>query len=232
MFPHWYSHPLLCFIHAPVGLGQRAPERWLHCHYCVLIMTASIPATCLGNVFGWKVVRSHWRCDGCLKGLCRNIVWGMGGYDPDHTLMRALAVNLRKNGSYLSQYTSINRMSGVLDENGVNYATCKELLGKFPPTCYKLQWEPSSAVHALYKFLQFAERYGHSLLEHANFFNKLQSTEHKLYLRILQARKKLRDLTKKYDIVQNNLDVFFSEDGVLRLITNNKMTRNWIGLAN
>ena len=100
----------------------------------------------------------------------------------------------------------------------------RSYLGKFPPTCYKLQWEPSSAVHALYKFLQFAERYGHSPLEHANFFNKLQSTEHKLYLRILQARKKLRDLTKKYDIVQNNLDVFFSKDGVLRLITNNKMT--------
>ena len=49
-------------------------------------------------------------------------------------------------------------------------------------------------------------------------------------LRTLQARKKLRDFIKKYDIVQDNLDLFLSEDGVLHLITSNKMTAiesNW-----
>ena len=61
-------------------------------------------------------------------------------------------------------------------------------------------------------------------MEHANFFNKLQSSETKLYLRIIQARKKLRDLIQKYDIVQDNLDFFLAEDGVMRWVTNNKMT--------
>jgi hypothetical protein len=161
---------------------------------------------------------------GISKTSVFNIARGMEDKDPDYVLMRTLAVNLKKNGSDLSQYASVIRMSGVLDENGVDYATCEELLGKFLPTCYKLQWEPSAAVHALYKFLASAERYGHSPLEHANYFNKLQTTENKVMLRTLQARKKLRDLTKKYDFVQNNLDLFFSEDGVLHLITSNKMT--------
>lgn len=153
-----------------------------------------------------------------------NIARGMVGQDPDNVLMRTLAVNLRKNGSDLAQYASVIRISSLLDEYGVDYDTGEELLGKFLSTCYKLQWEPSVAVLTLQKFLQSAERYGHSPMEHANFFNKLQSSEGKLYLRILQARKKLRDLIQKYDIVQDNLDIFLSEDGVLHWITNNKMT--------
>ena len=161
---------------------------------------------------------------GVSKASVVNIVRDMDGYDPDHILMRALAVNLRKNGSDLSQYASIIRISRLLDEYGVDYATGEELLGKFLPTCYNLHWEPSVAVHALYKFLPSAERYGHSPMDHANYFNKLQSSENKVMLRNFRARKKLRELTKKYDIVQDNLDVFFSEDGVLQLITNNKMT--------
>ncbi len=138
--------------------------------------------------------------------------------------MRTLAVNLKKNGSDLSQYASIIRISSLLEEYGVDYATGEELLGKFLPTCYKLQWEPSVAVHALRQFLASAERYGHTPMEHANFFNKLQSSETKLYLRIIQARKKLRELIQKYAIVQDNLEFFLSEDGVMRWVTNNKMT--------
>ena len=138
--------------------------------------------------------------------------------------MRALAVNLRKNGSDLSQYTSIIRMSSLLAEYGVDYATGEEILEKFLSSCYKLKWDPSDAVLTLQKFSQSAARYGHSPMEHANFFNKLQSSEAKLYLRIIQARKKLRELIQKHDIVQDNLDVFLEEDGVTRWVTNNKMT--------
>ena len=60
---------------------------------------------------------------GVSKASVVNIVRDMGGYDPDHILMRALAVNLRKNGSDLSQYASIIRISSLLDEYGVDYAT-------------------------------------------------------------------------------------------------------------
>ena len=161
---------------------------------------------------------------GISKTSVFNIVRDMGGHDPDYILMRTLAVNLRKNGSDLSQYASIIRISSLLDEYGVDYATGEELLGKFLPTCYKLQWDPSVAVHALRQFSQSAERYGHTPMEHANFFNKLQSSEAKLYLRIIQARKKLRELIQKHDIVQDNLEVFLEEDGVMRWVTNNKMT--------
>ena len=194
----------------------------------MLMMTAPIPAEIRQRVWemylGGKSFALIEDVTGVSKASVVNIVRAWVDTTPNHGLMRALAVNLRKNGSDLSQYASIIRMSSVLDENGVDYATCEELLGKFLPTCYKLQWEPSAAVQALYKFLQSTERYGHSPLEHANYFNKLQTTENKLMLRTLQARKKLRDLIKKFDIVQDNLDVFLSEDGVLQLITDNKMT--------
>ena len=151
---------------------------------------------------------------GISKTSVFNIARGIEDQDPDYILMRTLAVNLRKNGSDLSQYASIIRISSLLDEYGVDYATGEELLGKFLPTCYKLQWDPSVAVHALRQFLASAERYGHTPMEHANYFNKLHASEASLHLRNFRERKKLRDLTQKYDIVKDNLDVFLSEDGV------------------
>ena len=54
-------------------------------------------------------------------------------------------------------------------------------------------------------------------MEHANYFNKLHASEASLHLRNFRERKKLRDLTQKYDIVKDNLDVFLSEDGVEKL---------------
>ncbi len=191
-------------------------------------MTAPVPRETRRIVwelyFGGKPLDLIADLTGISKTSVFNIVRDMGSHDPDYVLIRTLAVNLRKNGSDLSQYASILRISSLLDEYGVDYVTGEDLLGKFLSTCYKLSWEPSVAVLTLYEFLRSAERYGHSPLEHANFFNKLQSSEQNLYRRIIQARKKLRDLTQKHDIVQNNLDVFLSEDGVTRWITNNNMT--------
>ena len=161
---------------------------------------------------------------GISKTSVFNIARGIDDQDPDYVLMRTLAVNLRKNGSDLSQYASIIRISSLLDEYGVDYATGEELLGKFLPTCYKLQWEPSVAVHALRMFLASTERYGHTPMEHANYFNKLHASEDSLHRRNFRERKKLRDLTQKYEIVKDNLDVFLSEDGVESLIGNKKLT--------
>ena len=191
-------------------------------------MTATVPRETRRTVwelyFGGKTLDLIADLTGISKTSVFNIVQDTASHDPDYVLMRTLAVNLRKNGSDLSQYASIIRISSLLEEYGVDYATGEDLLGKFLSTCYKLQWEPSVAVLTLQKFSQSAARYGHSPMEHANFFNKLQSSETKLYLRIIQARKKLRDLIQKHDIVQDNLDVFLAEDGVMRWITNNKMT--------
>ena len=178
----------------------------------------------MGTLFGWKDIGANCRTDWHFKDFCIQHSRGIEDQDPEYILMRTLAVNLKKNGSDLSQYASIIRMSSLLDEYGVDYATGEELLGKFLPTCYNLQWDPSDAVLTLQKFSQSAARYVHSPMEHAIFFNKLQSSETKLCLRIIQARKKLRDLIQKHDFVQDNLDVFLKEDGVMRLVTNNKMT--------
>jgi hypothetical protein len=191
-------------------------------------MTAPIPREARQRVWemylGGKSFQLIEDVTGVSKASVVNIVRDMGGYDPDHILMRALAVNLRKNGSDLSQYASAIRISSLLDEYGVDYATGEELLGKFLSTCYKLHWDPSVAVHALRQFLASAERYGHTPIEHANYFNKLHSSEESLHLRNFRERKKLRELIQKYDIVKDNLDVFLSEDGVESLIVNKKLT--------
>ena len=117
-------------------------------------MTAPIPArdktNCVGTLFGWKDIGPNCRADWHFKDFCIQHSAGHGWIMiQNYILMRTLAVNLRKNGSDLSQYASIIRMSSLLDEYGVDYATGEELLGKFLPTCYKLQWEPSDAVHTL-----------------------------------------------------------------------------------
>ena len=193
-----------------------------------MIKTATVPRETRRIVWelylGGKTLDLIAELTGISKTSVFNIVQDTASHDPDYILMRRLAVNLRKNGSDLSQYTSIMRMSSLLAEYGVDYATGEEILEKFLSSCYKLKWDPSDAVLTLQKFSQSAARYGHSPMEHANFFNKLQSSEAKLYLRIIQARKKLRELIQKHDIVQDNLDVFLEEDGVTRWVTNNKMT--------
>jgi hypothetical protein len=191
-------------------------------------MTATVPRETRRIVWelylGGKTLDLIAELTGISKTSVFNIVQDTASHDPDYVLMRTLAVNLRKNGSDLSQYASIIRISSLLEEHGVDFATGEDLIGKLLSTCYKLQWEPSVAVLTLQKFSQSAERYGHSPMEHANFFNKLKSSEEKLYLRIIRARKKLLELIQKDAIVQDNLEVFLAEDGVLRWITNNKMT--------
>src|SRR6476619_426875 len=190
-------------------------------------MTATVPRETRQIV--WKLYLGGKTLDliadltGISKTSVFNIVHDAASHDPDYVLMRTLAVNLRKNGSDLSQYASIIRISSLLEEYGVDYTTGEHLIGKFLSTCYKLQWELSVAVLTLQKFSQSAERYGHSPMEHANFFNKLKSSEEKLYLSIIRARKKLHELIQKDAIVQDNLKVFLAEDGVLRWITNNKI---------
>ena len=119
-------------------------------------MTATKPREtrrdCVGTLFGWKDIGPNCRPDWHFKDLCIQHSAGYGSHDPDYILMRTLAVNLRKNGSDLSQYASVIRISSLLDEYGVDYVTGEEILGKFLPTCYKLQWEPSVPVHALRSF--------------------------------------------------------------------------------
>ena len=141
------------------------------------------------TLFGRKDIGPNCRSDWYFKNLCVQHGHDTASHDPDYVLMRTLAVNLRKNGSDLSQYASIIRISSLLEKYGVDYTTGEDLIGKFLSTCYKLQWEPSVAVLTLQKFSQSAERYGHSPMEHANFFNKLKSSEEKLYLSIIRARK-------------------------------------------
>ena len=74
---------------------------------------------------------------GISKTSVFNIARGIEDQDPDYILMRTLAVNLRKNGSDLSQYASIIRISSLLDEYGVDYATGEELTWKI--SSYLLQ---------------------------------------------------------------------------------------------
>jgi hypothetical protein len=160
---------------------------------------------------------------GISKTSVFNIARGLDGHDPDYVLMRTLAVNLRKNGSDLSQYATVIRISSLLDEHGVDYATAEDLLQKFIPMCYKLHWEPASVVLALHKFLHSAERFGHTAMEHAIYFNKLHASEANLHVRNYKKRKELRDLIQKCDFAKDNLDVFLSEDGFESLITMNKI---------
>ena len=89
----------------------------------------------MGTLFGWKAIGPNCRPDWHFTDLgIQHSQRDKGSHDPDHVLMRTLAVNLRKNGSDLSQYASILRISSLLDEYGVDYATGEDLLGKFLPT--------------------------------------------------------------------------------------------------
>ena len=70
---------------------------------------------------------------GISKTSVFNIVQETASHDPDYVLMRTLAVNLEKNGSDLSQYASIIRISSLLEEYGWILQPAKISLENFFP---------------------------------------------------------------------------------------------------
>ena len=97
-------------------------------------MTATVPRETRRIVWelylGGKTLDLIADLTGISKTSVFNIVQDMASHDPDYVLMRTLAVNLRKNGSDLSQYASIIRISSLLEEYGVDYATGEDLTRK------------------------------------------------------------------------------------------------------
>ncbi len=165
------------------------------------------------------------RLTGVTRGSVYNIVHNIEKEDPDYPLFRAIALDLKKNGSDLQHYSSYLRISQLLAQHGIDYPTGEAILSSLLPASYQLRMEPSEAINKFRNFSNSAEQYGHSLEEHAEYFNKFQARVEQMHLELREEEKKLHDLIQKNPIVQDNLDVFLAEDGVLAWIENNKLTR-------
>jgi hypothetical protein len=164
------------------------------------------------------------RLTGVIRASVYNIVHNIEKEDPNYPLFRAIALDLKKNGSDLQHYSSYLRISQLLAQHGIDYPTGEAILSELLPACYQLRMEPSEAINTLRNFSNSAEEYGHSLEQHAEYFNKLHARVEQMHLELGEEGKKLHDLIQKNPIVQDNLDVFLSEDGVLAWIENNKLT--------
>ncbi len=169
---------------------------------------------------------------GVSKTSVFNIVRGILKDSPDCALMRALIVDLNKNGSDVQKYASIIRISSILDVYAINYTTAEEILKGLLQTCYTQGWEASEAVIALKKFSESAESYGHSPKEHADYMNKLYALSESLSSRCLTERSNLHKLIKTHSIVEQNLEVFTSEDGLIKSAGNSEITTKEVKLEN
>lgn len=161
---------------------------------------------------------------GVSKTSVFNIVRGIEKENPDYALMRALVVDLGKNGSDIENYASIIRISKILDEYGVDYTAAEEILKGLLATCYKQHWEPSQCVNALKRFVESAEMYGHVPKEHADYMNKLYAAGERIQSRIIEMQSTLHKQIKTHSIIEENLEVFLTENGVLRSNVNKELT--------
>jgi len=157
---------------------------------------------------------------GISKTSVFNIINGMEKKDPDFPLMRALIVNLHKDGTDLKEYANILRIFSILNEYELNHAIVESMIKSILLTCFHENWEPSEAIKTLKLISSSALRYGKSIPEHARYFLELQE-------KIKKGEKELSDLMLSNEIVRNNLEVFKTRDGVQNWIVDRKLESSY-----
>lgn len=155
-----------------------------------------------------------------------NIVRRKEKEDPDFPLMRALIVNLHKDGTDLIKYANIIRIFNILNQYGVDYIMAEDMIKSFLLTCSLENWEASEVMKTMNAFLRSAERYGKSPKQHADYFRKLYIMESELREKMEAEKKALRKLIDSEAIIKDNLKVFMSHDGVAKWITNRRLAES------
>lgn len=151
---------------------------------------------------------------GISRSSCYNLIADLEKVDPNIELMRALAVNLRRNGSDVSSYANSNRIHNLLEELGMSQNAGGELIEGVVDGCYRENMDPYDAIRAFKEFSESAAEFGHTLQEHCDYFQKLRVQKVQLMNEIKDRRKIMANLIEKHPIIKENLRVFQEMDGI------------------
>ena len=145
--------------------------------------------------------------------------------DPNYALMRALVVNLEKNGSDVFQYGSCIRILNLIHEYQLEANEAEEIIRNLLPALYKGNWTVANAIDALRKFEKSAEGFGNTPWEHSEYFAKLRDQLKEYNSRIEKARLELYSLLSENNIVKRNVQIFKESGGIRRALNGEESER-------
>jgi hypothetical protein len=137
--------------------------------------------------------------------------------DPDFPLMRALAVNLKKNGLDARKYAESLRISNLLEQFSVVPRTGERLMEGLLVACHRENWKPIQAVKTLKLFADSADKFGHTLSEHEVYWRKLHYQDLDKKKEIEEAEEEFKKFIETHEIVKDNLKLFMKPKGLSEL---------------
>lgn len=97
---------------------------------------------------------------GISVGTVHQMLYELDASDKNYHLLRALAVNLHKNGSNAEEYGREVRLNNILTRAGVWEENIEYLFSMLPEYCLKAGFPPGELVKFLKYFLDFCATYG------------------------------------------------------------------------
>ena len=134
--------------------------------------------------------------------------------DPNYALMRALVVNLAKNGSDVFQYASCVRILNLIHEYKLGDNEAEEIIRHLLPALYAGNWTVANAIDGLRKFEDSAKEFGNTPWEHSAYFEKLRHQVKEVNSQIEKAKLELNSLISDNKIVKINLQIFMEAGGL------------------
>lgn len=103
------------------------------------------------SLLGWSVRAIH-RSVGIAVGSVQSILQEFAQNDMNYHLLRALAINLHKNGTDVKEYAWLVRLRNVLQNAGASLTTVEKIITEIPIFCYKAGIDIESLVDQLKMF--------------------------------------------------------------------------------
>ena len=158
------------------------------------------------------------RKTGISKTSVYNIVTAVETEDPNYPLMRALIIDLHKDGFDILKYSRCLRIANIFSEYSIDLEEGEAIIQKFMPQLYKTDWPPYHAIDTLIKFKESALKFGQTPREHAEYMHKLFAQERDYRHRIAEEKRQLKSIIDQNEVVKENLEVFMRGGGYVDML--------------
>ena len=163
-----------------------------------------------GETFEWISGKT-----GIPKTTVFNILEGQAKNHPDYSLMRSLAVNLRKHRWNPYKFATGIRIDTLLTKNDIDPIDGENLIQRLLAECFKAKWTPSEALTNLKRFTENAAIFGHSPYEHAKQVNKILHLLNDSNRKVEANREAIADLIHSKSVIEENLEIFSTRGGMV-----------------
>lgn len=156
---------------------------------------------------------------GISVGSVHSMLQEFARNDPNYHLLRALAINLRKNGSDVLEYAWLVRLRNVLQNAGASLTKVERIITEIPLYCYKAGIDVEILVDQLKMFKDFLEA-NPADAGQCNVIVELYNKSIEYYNICIKGREMgiaHTDETSSEDKLKNMLELILTEDKIQEL---------------